>query len=723
MPYLATAAIAAWLVVVVLWGGRGQARRWLAMLLTTLGLTVLAIAGVLSAADASTATRMARWSQVPAMWIAPCALEFASALTGRPAPRWWRLARVTAAALGLFSIFTPWVVASSRVYVYGFAGNAGPLHPLAAAQMLLAGAAPLSLWKHGGLEKRALIRKQLRVIALSAMVGMLALTDALPVIGWSPPPIGWVPLVGSAAGLVSAIIRYRLLELRLALRRSSVWIAMTGVGALPFVLLGLLLRPRFATTSLKGAFLLVALVVAMRAYLVTVQPSIDRLVGRRRRDRDVEMAIFADEATALQTTEELGEVADRFLSNFDRRLSALIIIGAEGRPKLAFAGRGPVPVPTRGSPVFDELAEAPELISVERARELGCEQIEHSCARWSAEYLAPLIEGESVLGVFAISPKAGGGLADSLELETLERVRVMLTAAVAGVRLYDRLRALSEELEQKAATRRSLLAGTVEDLRGAEARLVHAEKLSSLGNIVAGVAADLGEEVGTIHAQVAPLRVHAEAMTEAARAAFTRLAELRDTRLEEITRDVGPLLDAVAEGARRAYAIARDLGRFAPSRSADSPPLIRQPAHLAALADSTLTLVTDKLANIQILRRYDESVPVVMIEPGPIGQVILNLVLNAIQAMSGSGTLGVATRLTDGFAELAVSDTGVGIAPDILPHIFEPFFSTKGGASGTGLGLSVSYGIVERHGGRIVVENGNQQGATFRVLLPVKADG
>src|SRR5262249_1588805 len=152
----------------------------------------------------------------------------------------------------------------SRLYAYGYAGSAGPLHPLAAAQTLLAGVAPLSLWKHFSLEKRALIRKQLRAIALSAMVGMLAFVDVLPVMGLGVPPIGWLPLCVSAAGLVAAIIRYRLLELRLSLERSSVWMAMTGLGALPFVLLALLLRSRFATTGAKGAFLLVALVIAMR---------------------------------------------------------------------------------------------------------------------------------------------------------------------------------------------------------------------------------------------------------------------------------------------------------------------------------------------------------------------------------------------------------------------------------------------------------------------------
>ena len=125
-----------------------------------------------------------------------------------------------------------------------------------------------------------------------------------------------------------------------------------------------------------------------------------------------------------------------------------------------------------------------------------------------------------------------------------------------------------------------------------------------------------------------------------------------------------------------------------------------------------------------MVREYDPELPPLMVEPGPLGQVVLNLVLNATQAMRGMGTLRIVTRRCrlDGGngAELAVTDNGPGIAPEILPRIFEPFFSTKGQTLGTGLGLSVSYGIVERHGGRIHVESRPGDGTTFRVVLPLR---
>jgi two-component system NtrC family sensor kinase len=303
---------------------------------------------------------------------------------------------------------------------------------------------------------------------------------------------------------------------------------------------------------------------------------------------------------------------------------------------------------------------------------------------------------------------------------------VTITAALASARLYERLRGLHDELEEKAEARQVSLGKALRDLRGAEQRLVQSEKLAALGQIVGGVAADLADEVRSVHASVAEVRGHTETV---ARAVSQRLAvdqSLADDELRDMARDLGPLLDAVGEGGRRALAIADDLSRFAPTADSDDAPRERAPARLEELVDATLKLCAGHLRQITVVREYDETLPPVAVETGPLGQVVLNLVLNATQAMRGVGTLTLVTRHcelgghADGGAELAVRDTGPGIDPEILPRIFEPFFSTKGHTLGTGLGLSVSYGIVERHGGRIHVESVLGAGTTFRVQLPIR---
>jgi signal transduction histidine kinase len=132
------------------------------------------------------------------------------------------------------------------------------------------------------------------------------------------------------------------------------------------------------------------------------------------------------------------------------------------------------------------------------------------------------------------------------------------------------------------------------------------------------------------------------------------------------------------------------------------------------------------LARVELIKALS-SLPQVMLDTNQIKQVLVNLLNNAVQAMPDGGRLTVTTRLIeqeiDGeYQELAsvyVSDSGVGIPADNLERIFDPFFTTKEVGQGTGLGLSVSYSIVEKHNGRIEVESTPEQGSTFTLLLPV----
>jgi signal transduction histidine kinase len=108
-----------------------------------------------------------------------------------------------------------------------------------------------------------------------------------------------------------------------------------------------------------------------------------------------------------------------------------------------------------------------------------------------------------------------------------------------------------------------------------------------------------------------------------------------------------------------------------------------------------------------------------MVDRHMIEQVLMNLILNAVQAMKHGGTLTIRTSVVEGVCRVDVTDTGSGIPASILPRIFDPFFTTKGEGEGTGLGLSVNLGIAERHGGKILVESEVGKGTTFTLCLPV----
>lgn len=152
------------------------------------------------------------------------------------------------------------------------------------------------------------------------------------------------------------------------------------------------------------------------------------------------------------------------------------------------------------------------------------------------------------------------------------------------------------------------------------------------------------------------------------------------------------------------------------SRRKDTP---RELVNLDELLEDVFELVRRELLknNIYVLRRFNETPPI-LAQPGQLQQVFLNLVLNAMHAMKKEGQLTVSLHSRNGWAEIEFQDTGMGIPPKVLSRIFEPFFTTKG-SHGTGLGLAVSYSIIQEYGGEITVKSRENEGTTFTIHLPL----
>jgi signal transduction histidine kinase len=140
------------------------------------------------------------------------------------------------------------------------------------------------------------------------------------------------------------------------------------------------------------------------------------------------------------------------------------------------------------------------------------------------------------------------------------------------------------------------------------------------------------------------------------------------------------------------------------------------------LIEDSLALMSHQLetSNIKVDSRFDLSLPPVYGNTGKLQQVFVNLFLNARDAMPSGGELEIHTGMTESMVVIDISDTGIGISEDNIRRIFDPFFTTKSIGRGTGLGLAVSYGIVQEHGGGIFVDSGSGKGTHFRVKLPTR---
>jgi signal transduction histidine kinase len=269
------------------------------------------------------------------------------------------------------------------------------------------------------------------------------------------------------------------------------------------------------------------------------------------------------------------------------------------------------------------------------------------------------------------------------------------------------------------------------DLQQMQDQLIHADKLVSIGQLAAGIAQEINEPMDYVQANVATLEQGMSRLFDALDAiAARRHAGQHDGRsaLQEIERahelsflreDMPALLAQTHEGLRRISRIVRELQDFSRIDAPDR----WQRVDLRQCLESTLQLLGSELRRkAELVTEFGET-PEIECLPGQVSQVIMNLLVNALQAIGETetgrrGRITARTGSADGQAWLEIEDNGCGIAPDYLKRIFHPFFTTRPGGTGTGLGLSLSCGIVQRHGGEIGVRSRLGEGAVFRVTLP-----
>lgn len=263
---------------------------------------------------------------------------------------------------------------------------------------------------------------------------------------------------------------------------------------------------------------------------------------------------------------------------------------------------------------------------------------------------------------------------------------------------FERVAAALREERARLAAKVAELERTNADLTEMRESWFRSERLAAVGRLASGIAHEVGNPLGAI-------------------AGFAALAR---GRLGAGAPEVGDLLARIEEEAARIDRLVRDMLDFARPAPPVCVPIALRPAVESALR---LARVQPRFHDVQVALDLAAELPRVLADEARLGQVFLNLFLNAGDAMDGRGRLSVAARLEGRAVEVRVADEGPGIAPEHLPRVFDPFFTTKAPGAGTGLGLAVCHRVVDSMGGRIEASNAAGGGAVFVVWLPAAAQG
>ena len=294
----------------------------------------------------------------------------------------------------------------------------------------------------------------------------------------------------------------------------------------------------------------------------------------------------------------------------------------------------------------------------------------------------------------------------SMKIEGLQQgADEYLTKPFSAEELRARIKSLlnSRHLEKQIQNRNEALEKAMNELKEAEMQLVQSEKMASVGQLAAGIAHEMNNPLTFVSSSLFTLNRF--------------LQKVKDGKMQEkqFFEDITPVIERVTFGIKRTKAIIDDLMRFARKdmeslREED----INEGIH------SVITLLENRFSDKVRLHKELNDIPNVECVMGQINQVIMNLMINALDAVPEEGDIWICTSKNGNGVEIKIKDTGRGIPKEIQKRIFEPFFTTKDVGMGTGLGLSISHKIIENHHGVIHFESDPGKGTEFIIKLPVR---
>ena len=334
----------------------------------------------------------------------------------------------------------------------------------------------------------------------------------------------------------------------------------------------------------------------------------------------------------------------------------------------------------------------------------------------------PLKSKDDLLGVIYLDTTKTKNLFKHDDLLFLEAFANLAGIAIENAKNYQELDNLNTNLENLVKERtkdlqqkHEQLKATHEELKSTQLQLIQAEKMASLGKLVAGIAHEVNSPLGTIHSNI-------DVFSRGLKRIKSQLGNFNKAYEKNQILDITEMLDNIQEltqtnkeATQRIQKIVQSLKSFA---RLDEGEIIEVDIHDGI--DSTLDLIQNSYRDrIEIKKNYGE-IPLLRCNAGQLNQVFMNVLVNACEAIKGKGKIQIQTKQDNNNIRIEIIDTGIGINSENLTKVFDPGFTSKTRGIGTGLGLSISYRIIQEHDGTINLKSETGKGTTVTITLPKK---
>ncbi len=334
--------------------------------------------------------------------------------------------------------------------------------------------------------------------------------------------------------------------------------------------------------------------------------------------------------------------------------------------------------------------------------------------------ILPIVHQGELTGILYLENNLIKGAFTKDRLEVLSMIAAQAAISLLNSRFYT-------TLETRVEERTAELQATLQELRQTQLKLIQSEKMSSLGQLVAGIAHEINNPISFIYGNLGYTDKYTKGLLDLVKLYQKHypnpnseiVEQAKEIELDFLKTDLPEILSSMNVGAARIRDIILALRNFA--RLDEST---RKAVDIHQGLDSTLTILQPKLAGIEVIKEYDK-LPLVNCYAGEINQVFANLIYNAVDAIQEKrmqqtgGKIWIRTAAKDNQVLIRIADNGIGMSAFVLAKIFDPFFTTKPVGKGTGLGLAISYQIVvEQHSGQLACTSNPDQGAELTITLP-----